>query len=304
LRLSHFSREIDKAGVLVRSGDVLGALAIAEDGVAKFGGDDKLESYWRYHLLRLGILGYLGQADRYNSILENELASEPPFPELAIALRILRGSWYCGCARYRESRELLDDAARLAADGGYAALEQFYRRGLEIGTSLNDRYIETVAMAGVAKNVMRSGRHAEATECFLELRRTADELGERLFSAMLACEIAWGFMNQRDYVPALNVLLEAEPVLRDAGVKHLYSICEADIGYIYLQWGSYAVAISYFQRALQVAQEAGDVVSQRKWTQNLAFAYGRLGNDAASASFAEAAAFQGANLAARQTEVQ
>jgi tetratricopeptide (TPR) repeat protein len=184
-----------------------------------------------------------------------------------------------------------------------AESERYYRRALELGQSLQDRYLEAIAMAGVAKNIMRSGRHSEATEIFRSLRSTADDLGERLFSAMLACEIAWGCINQRDYVAALNALLEAEPVLRDAGLKQLYGICEADIGYIYLQWGSYLIAGSYFRRALDAAMETGDVVSQRKWYQNLAIAYGKLGENESSRLCAEAATQREADLAARRAEV-
>jgi tetratricopeptide (TPR) repeat protein len=75
-------------------------------------------------------------------------------------------------------------------------------------------------------------------------------------------------------------------VLRESGVMQLYGICEADIGNVYLQWGSYAIAISYFQRALKIAEEIGDGVSQRKWSHNLALAYGKLGDDANRQSFA------------------
>ena len=310
LPLSHNSGEIENVTELVRYGELEAALVRANQHAAQFCGDKSSVVCWRLQLIRLQILAFLGQAEKCDALLDDDLVSEPPTLELGIALRILRGSACCRRGCYRDAKELLDRAALLAHESGYKALESeanirrgflfyqldrlaeseaFYRQASDLGRLLEDPYLETVAMAGIGKSIMRTGSYAEATAFFTDLRRTADKLGDRVFSAMLACEVAWGYMNQRDYVPALNVLLEAEPVLRDTGVKQLYGICEADIGYIYLQWGSYQIATSYFLRALEIAVQAGDVVSQRKWTHNLALAYGKLGDEANTKHFAAAA---------------
>jgi tetratricopeptide (TPR) repeat protein len=257
-------------------------------------------------------------------LLFDQLTSDAPTAELSIALRILRASSYCSGGRYRQSNELLEQAIRDAADCGLTALEaeanvrrgflfyqlnrfteseQCYQRALDLGSGLADKYLQAIAMAGIGKNIMRSGRYVEATEYFRELRNTANEIGELLFSAVLACEVGWGHMNQRDFVPALNALLEAEPVLKKAGLKQMHGICEADIGYIYLQWGSYPVAVSYFQRALATATEIGDVVSQRKWSQNLAIAYSKLGDEEMSRRYVQDTLRREAALAAERAEV-
>lgn len=324
MTLSHFSTEIDAVVGLMRTGELNAALAVSEELIQRFCSDPRSEAFWRYHLLRLEVLAYLGYSSRVASLLENELSGEPPTPELAVAVRVLRGSSYCRGACYRESKCTLDEAVEIASRAGCAGLEaeahvrrgwlyhqldrlpeseRCYRLAIEIGRSLGDRYLEAIAMAGVAKNLMRNGKHRDAIDCLLTLRQTADELGERLFSAMLACEVARGYMNLHDYIPALNALLEAEPVIRDSGVMQLYGICEADIGCVHLKWGSYAIAISYLQRALTIAQEIGDAVSQRTWSRNLALAYAKLGDNVRSQSFAEAAALRDAGLAARRLEV-
>jgi tetratricopeptide (TPR) repeat protein len=324
LTLSHFSSEIDHVEGLVRIGQLKVALEAADNFVAQYARGKDAEMYWRYHLLRFQVLAYLGQAKPCNALLDNELASEPPILELAVALRILRGSSYRRSVRYRESKEFLYSAVELAHESGLRALEaegnvrlgflfyqlerplqseEHYRHALQLGSLLGNRYLELIAMAGVARNIMRGGSYAEATNCFCELRRTADELGERLFSAMLACEVGWGHMNQHNYIPALNAFLEAEPVLRDSAVKPLYGICETDIGCVYLKWGSYAVAASYFHRALEVAREVDDFVLQWKSYRNLASAYGKLGDSRNTSTFSEAAEQAKSTLTARSMEV-
>jgi len=324
IRLSHFSREIDDAVARVQRGDLRGALAALEQYGAGTSSDTKSEAYWRYHLTRFQVLAYLGEAPTCVALLDAELAGDPPTPELAVALDILRGSSYGRRAHYRESKEFLHRALELAGQLGLKTLEaeahvrcghlcnsmgesqeseEHYLAASEIGRALGDPYIEAVAAAAQGKNIMRSGRFAEATEHFRVVQKTVRELGELLFGAMLDCEIAWGHINQKDYDAALKSLAAAEPVLRESGLRQLHGICLADTGYVHLQRDSHAEAVSYYLRALDIADKVGDPVLHRKWSNNIATAYSKMGDTGNHQKHSEAVARHDATLAERRAEV-
>jgi tetratricopeptide (TPR) repeat protein len=323
LSLSQFSVEIDNVVAQVRSGDLKGALAALEDYGGRAGADKASEAYWRYHLLRFQVLGYMGEATNCDAMLDAQLAGDPPTPELAVALDILRGSSYGRRARYRESKEHLHRALELAGQLGLKSLEaeahvrcghlchsmetpeeseHHFLAASEIGRTLGDRYLEAVAAAAQGKNIMRSGRFAEATEHFRGVQKTASELGERLFAAMLDCEIGWGYINQKDYDAALKSLQHAEPVLRESGLRQLYGICLADIGYVQLQQGSYAEAVAQYQKALEIAEQVGSPVLIRKWSKNIAAAYEKLGDTANHEKHSETVARHDAMMGERRAE--
>jgi tetratricopeptide (TPR) repeat protein len=323
LRLSHFSREIDNVVARVQSGDLKGALAALDEYGGQIGADKTSEAFWRYHLLRLQVLSYMGEAPKCEALLETELAGDPPTPELAVALDILRGASYGRRAHYRESKGHLHRALELARQLGLKSLEaeahvrcghlchsletpdeseHHFLAASEIGRTLGDRYLEALAAAAQGKNIMRSGRFAEATEHFSQVQKTVSELGERLFAAMLDCEIAWGYINQKDYDAALKSLQHAEPVLRESGLRQLYGICLADIGYVHLQQGLHAEAVSQYQKALEIADQVGSPVLFRKWSNNIAAAYEKMGDTANHNKHSEAAKSHDAVLAKRRAE--
>lgn len=323
LRLSHFSPEIDDAVARVQTGDLRGALATLEQCCQRTGTDPASEAYWRYHVVRLQVLGYLGDAAQCEALLDAELSADPPTPEMAVALHILRGASYSRRTRYKESKELLHRALELARQLGLKALEAeahvrcgqlcqalelpqeseaHFLAASEIGRSLVDRYLEAIAAAGQAKNIMQSGRYAEATDHFRKVQQTMNELGERLLGAMLHGQIAWGYINQGDYDAALETLLLAEPVLREAGVKQSHAVCLADIGYIHMQQGDHSKAVSYYQQALDTDKICCNPVLCRKWSNNIAAAYEKMGDTANHQKHSEAAERHSAILAERRSE--
>jgi tetratricopeptide (TPR) repeat protein len=324
LRLSHFSQEIDDAVARVQSGDLRGALATLEQCCQRTGADLTSEAYWRYHLVRLQVLGYLGHAAQCEALLDTELAADPPTPELAVALHILRGASYCRRTRYKESKELLHRALELASQLGLKALEAeahvrcgqlcqgleqheeseaHFLAASEIARSLGDRYLEAIAAAGQGKNIMRSGSFVEATEHFRKVQQTLNELGERLLADMLHGQVAWGYINQGNYDAALETLLLAEPALRDAGVKQSHAICLADMGYIHMQRGEHSKAVSYYQQALDTDKICCNPVLFRKWSNNIAAAYAKMGDTANQQKHSEAVARHDASMAQRRAEI-
>jgi tetratricopeptide (TPR) repeat protein len=325
LRLSHFSQEIDDAVARVQAGDLRGALATLEQCCRRTGTDLTSEAYWRCHIVRLQVLGYLGEAAQCEALLDAELAADPPTPELAVALHILRGASYCRRTRYKESKELLHRALELASQLGLKALEAeahvrcgqlcqalekyqeseaHFLAASEIGRSLGDRYLDAIAAAGQGKNIMHGERFAEATEHFRKVQQTLNELGERLLGSMLHGQIAWGYINQCNYDAALEALLLAEPALREAGVKQSHAICLADIGYIHMQRGEHAKAVSYYQQALDTDKICCSPVLSRKWSKNIAAAYEKMGDTANRKKHSEAVARHDAVLAERRAEAE
>jgi tetratricopeptide (TPR) repeat protein len=323
LRLSRFSQEIDDAVARVQTGDLRGALAALEQPCKRTASDPTSEAYWRFHLVLLQVLGYLGEAPKCEALLDGELAADPPTPELAVALHILRGASYCRRTRYKESKELLHRALELARQLGVKALEAeahvrcgqlcqalgqheeseaHFLAASEIGRTLGDRYLEAIAAVGQGKNIMHSGRYAEATEHFREAQRTLNELGERLLGTMLHGQIAWGYINQGNYDAALETLLLAEPALREAGVKQSHAICLADMGYIHMQRGEHAKAVSHYQQALETDKICCSPVLYRKWSNNIAAAYEKMGDSANHKKHAEAAKRHDADMAERRAE--
>jgi len=134
------------------------------------------------------------------------------------------------------------------------------------------------------------------------VQKIVSELGERLFAAMLDCQIAWGHINQKDYPAALEFLQHAEPVLGESGLRQLYGICLADIGYVYLQQGLYADAVSQYEKALEIAEQVGAPLLTRKWSNNIATAYEKMGDTANQKKYSEAAERARAMLAERRAE--
>jgi tetratricopeptide (TPR) repeat protein len=307
----------------VRTGDLRGALSALEQCCRQSASDVRSEAYWRHHLVRLQVLGYLGDAAECEALLDGELAADPPTPELAVALHILRGASYCRRTRYKESKELLHQALELASQLGLKALEaeahvrcgqlcqalgknqeseDHFLAASEIGRALGDRYLEAIAAAGQAKNIMQGGQFAEATEHFRQVHQTLNELGERLLGAMIQGQIAWGYINQGNYDAAMETLLLAEHVLRDAGVKQSHAICLADIGYIHMQRGEHSKAVSYYQQALDTDKICCNPVLCRKWSNNIATAYAKMGDTANQQKHSEAAALHDATLTQRRAE--
>ena len=307
----------------VQAGDLRGALSALDQYGAGLGSDTSSERYWHYHLVRYQVLVYLGETEACEAVLNADLAGDPPTPELAVAALILRGSSCGRRASYKESKEMLHRALELASQLGLKALEaeahvrcghlchslgtpqhsdHHFLAASEIGRSLGDRYLEAIAAAGQGKNIMRGGQFAEATEHFVAVQKTVRELGETLFAAMLDCEIAWGYISQKNYDAALVSLRRAEPVLRDAGLRQLHGICLADMGYVHLQQGLHAAAVSHYQKALEIADKVGDPVLHRKWSNNIAAAYSRMGDTANHQKHSDAVARHDATLAQRRAE--
>jgi tetratricopeptide (TPR) repeat protein len=323
LRLSKFSQEVDDAVGRVQTGDLAGALAVLEKCCERSASDANSEEYWRHHLVRLQVLGYRGDAAECEAMLDGELAGDPPTPELAVALHILRGASYCRRTRYKESKELLHRALELASQMGLKALEaeahvrcgqlcqalekyqeseDHFLAASEIGRSLGDPYLEAIAAAGQGKNIMQSGQFAQATEHFRTVHQTLNELGERLLAAMIQSQIAWGYINQGQYDAALETLHLAERALREAGVKQSHAICLADIGYIHMKREEHSKAISYYQQALEANKICCNPVLHRKWSNNIATAFAKLGDTANHQKHSAAAALHDETLTQRRSE--
>jgi len=176
----------------------------------------------------------------------------------------------------------------------HAAAENCLNSALAIATEAQERQLEGLITAGLAKSVMYRGEYVEAVQRFERALAIFGELEDHFYSAILWSELANCYLHLDEPEKALEFFQRAEQVFLESGATPNYQVCLASIGNVYLYRSEFLAAISYYQRALKLARELEDRLSVAKWLRNLAQAYTHLGSPEIARRFeTEAAGVEG-----------
>lgn len=312
---------LEQAKLAHQRGDFKHALELCERGLASYtvGASPKL----RYELfvLKSHCLSALGQWQEALVVLTSAKEGMQLDEEAQTRLAMDEGYLMGSLARYAECWTLLNQAERTARALNLPSLlaEILWRRGimsifvgdhnaadkclssaLEIASTENNRQLQGLILAGLAKNTMYRGKFLAAIPRFDEALATFESLKDTFYCAILWCELANCYLHTEESEKALEFFHKAERVFLESGAKPNYQVCLANIGNVYLHRREFLTAISYYQRALELARQLGDQLSIGKWLHNLAQAYSNLGNPELAKGFENEAKLVNESLAMKR----
>lgn len=217
-----------------------------------------------------------------------------------------RGYLMGSLARYSECWSLLSQAEQTAREqglstvmaevqwrrgmisifvGDYDSADTCFRSALEVARAENNQLLQSLILAGLAKNIMYRGEYGAAIPRFEEALADFEKLQYPFYCAVIWTELANCYSNIGEAEKALEFFHKAELVFLESGAIPNYQVCLANIGNVYLYRREFLTAISYYQRALELARQLGDQLSIAKWLHNLGQAYTQLGNTAVAEGF-------------------
>ena len=297
---------LEQAKLDHRRGDLKHALELCERGLASCAVEASPKLRYELFILKSHCLSALGQWQEALAALKSAKQGMGIDEEAQARLAMDEGYLMGSLARYAECWSLLNQAERTARQLNLPALlaEILWRRGimsifvgdhnaadkclcsaLEIASTENNRQLQGLILAGLAKNTMYRGEFSGAIPRFEEALATFESLKDTFYCAILWCELGNCYLYTEEAKKALEFFHKAEPVFLESGAVPNYQVCLANIGNVYLHRREFLTAISYYQRALELARELGDQLSIGKWLHNLAQAYTSLGNPALAKEF-------------------
>jgi tetratricopeptide (TPR) repeat protein len=309
-----------------RRGNFKRALELLEECLARLGAElspMELNELW---VLKSHCLNAQGHWQEALSALESAAQVGKLDAEALARLAMHKGYLMGSLTRYAECWSYLGQAERTARDLGLTTFlaEVLWRRGmistfmgehvsaenclnsaLDIATKAQERRLEGLITAGLAKSVMYRGEYAEAVRSFERALAIFEELEDHFYSAIIWTELANCYLHLHEPEKALDFFQRAERVFLESGATPNYQVCLANIGNAYLYRSEFLTAISYYQRALKLARELGDRLSVAKWLRNLAQAYTHLGSPELAERFdTEATAVEGQLALERERAAQ
>lgn len=312
---------LEQAKLAHRRGDLRHALELSERGLASCAVEASPKLRYELFVLKSHCLSALGRwqeaLEALQSATEGIEIDDEAQARLAMDEAYLMGS----LARYAECWSLLNQAERTARELNLPTLlaEILWRRGimsifvgdhnsadkclcsaLEIASTEDNRQLQGLILAGLAKNMMYRGEFSAAIPRFEEALATFESLKDTFYCAIIWCELANCYLHTDEAERALESFHKAEPIFLESGAVPNYQVCLANIGNVYLYRREFLTAITYYQRALELARELGDQLSIGKWLHNLAQAYTSLGNPALAKEFENEAKLVNEYLAAER----
>jgi tetratricopeptide (TPR) repeat protein len=232
------------------------------------------------------------------------LQSDPTSAEIAARLRNQKGFMLAQTGKFREAREELAEALRLAEECGldglvadiqinrgtlffyladYDSMEQCARSALAIAEKMGTP--EGSACAGIGKCFRVRQHWDEAIQWYERALLAFTNDGSGFYASWMQSELGCCYLVLREYDRAMQLFSEALKYSQEAGALASQHTDLANIGLVHLSRSEYAAAISDFQKALEIARGLGDEISIGNWLRNLATTYSRMGNPSLSATY-------------------
>lgn len=301
---------LEQANLAHRRGDFKHALELCERGLASCTVEASPKLRYELFVLKSHCLSALGRWGEAPGALEAAAQLGKLDVEADARLLMHRAYLMGSLARYAECWTLLNQAERAARELNLPMLlaEILWRRGimsifvgdhnaadkclssaLGIAFTENNRQLQGLILAGLAKNTMYRSEFSAAIPRFEEALVAFESLKDTFYCAILWCELGNCYLYTEEAEKALEFFRKAERVFLESGAMPNYQVCLANIGNVYHHRREFLTAISYYQRALELARELGDQLSIGKWLHNLAEAYANLGNPALAKEFEDEA---------------
>ena len=278
------------AETLLRQGHFAEALAETETGL-------RLESSWRFRLLKVEALLSIGQAKE--AMRELESGDSPVTGELRARWLTFRGRAFDRLGDYSGAEAEFEQAAALAkplhlplldaeielSRGGLdvrrnnnASAESRYRAAMAIAIAQNDSDLQAKAMGNLGFLFLNAFRYEEAIYWEQRAQTAFEQIGSADSIAKAVGNIGWCYYKLGDYEKALAYSKSAEAKSRESGNLRDREIWIGNIGSILFDSGDVKGAIADYQAGLTLARSLEDKRSVGVWTYNLGMAYLQLGD--------------------------
>ena len=289
-------------------GDFQGAIASADEALSGIDGAAAASELVRWSLLKADALRTLGRSRDALAILDS--LGPPAESVLGAAMKMHQGYFLCMRDDFQQAASLLAEAHRIASGEGPSRVlaeietrlgglcdrlkrhqesESWHRRALQTALGLGNRYLECLALGGIAIARMYQGHTAEATASFRSAVSACDAIGARYLAAVMRLELAWALFAAEGYDEAEVHLATAERLFREMGTRQLHQVALKDLGNIRYQRGELGPALSLYEQALRIAEEIGDRYTISRVKHNMALVHADRGDTArAEAEAAEA----------------
>jgi CHAT domain-containing protein/tetratricopeptide (TPR) repeat protein len=260
----------------LQSGDLAGALAIAERGVRSSAGPDSAE-YWRFLLIEAEALLWQGR----NVDALALLASDPPAAvgvDVAARRATLQALASNSLQRFDRAEGYLKTGQSLAvrvapeiaidvalADGWIGLARKDFRRASHAFELALDRardqrqpFREVNARGGLGLVSMRRHQFAAAVDWFQSALSTARAIQARASVAKTLGNLGWSYVSMGELDRALQLYTEARDASQTLGVVKDVGIWLTNIGDIHATRREFASSESDYRRALEIARSLED----------------------------------------------
>lgn len=278
-----------RRGLLLRErGELAAALAVANDGLARFEDQSNSRWYWNFRLLKAEVLLGEGDNSRAAMLLPDPTITLNQAPDLQVRLLVDHGWLRSAVGDYGESLRFLDQALTLAKPRGLpqlAAQAELRRVGdltrldriteagldaehaLEFAKQSGDTTLQSSALGNLGYIDMNTDRFDEAVLWFqraLELSDQSKSVTALTLNNMGECYVELGQPEK-----AFQMFQRAEALAAESGDATDRQISLGRIGDWYQNTGDDQRALSYYAEALAIARRSDNPYWSANWLHNL-----------------------------------
>jgi len=280
-----------RRGLLLRQrGDLAAALAIANDGLARFNHQPDSRWYWSFRLLKAEVL--LGESDipHAGELLPNPSVTLAQAPDLQVRLLRDWGWLKASLSDYEESLRFLGQALDLARSRDLPQLgaDIEFRRvgdlgrlgrieeagpdaeeGLRLAKRTGDINLQSSALGTLGFVRMNTGRFDEALPWFQQALDLAGQAQSKSVTALTLNNMGLCYVKLGEPDKALPNFQRAEALASKIGDATDQQISLGRIGDEYQSAGDYQQALSYYKQALAITRRSHDAHWTANWLHNL-----------------------------------
>jgi tetratricopeptide (TPR) repeat protein len=286
---------------LLQQGRLEEALAAADSGL-------RVESSWRFRLLKIEALLSRGRAR--DAIQTLDSVAPPDGGELGARWLVCRSRALEQLADYAGAQGAIDRAQAMAKSLNLPLLdaeialrfgnlnfrrheiaeaESRFREVMSIAAAHHDLYLQAIAAGSLGVLFLNEFRYEDAIYWEQRAHAEFERIGSADSTAKTLGNLGWCYYRLGDFEKALAYSKSAEAQSRESGNQRDQEIWLGNIGSILFDSSDVKGAIAKYQAALELAQTLGDKRSTGVWMYNLGLAYIKLGDfDAAERYNSEA----------------
>lgn len=280
-----------RRGLLLRQqGDLAPALAVAEDGLARFNNQPDSRWYWSFRLLKAEVLLGKGETPQASQLLPDPSVTLAQAPDLQVRLLTDCGWLKFRLGKFEDSLRLLDSALALAnvrnlpalaaeiefrrvGDlqrlGRFAEAEAGLQESLKLAKQSGDSNLQSSALGTLGYIRMNTGRFDEALLWFNQALTLFDQSQSKSGAALTLTNMGLCYVELGQPEKAFPVFQRAEALAAGIGDAADQQISLGRIGDHYQGTGDYPKALSYYNQALAITRRSNDAYWTANWLHNL-----------------------------------
>jgi len=163
----------------------------------------------------------------------------------------------------------------LSREGGIDQEIVCYQKAIERAKQASNKFLEAVAMWGLADSFVWTGRIQEAMDLHKSL---VDDIGKERLDPNCILEFAHNLKRHHEFGRELEVLQEHLDVIESTWDKPKQAHAYGQLGYIFVEMYDYNKSNVYFERELSIAKEMKDLKLEANALRGLGDNHRRMGN--------------------------